>query len=93
MAGKDTRIAESYGHPVGYASECLVRALDHRIHVVMEDNPKETKRRENIVNSKTQAGLLLTEPFYRLLADYEQSELNFEEFVSEMLQRLPEYHD
>jgi len=92
-AGRDTPIAKTYGSPAGYASECLVRALDHRIAILMTDNPEMVKRREAIVKRRTQEGLLLTEPFYKLLVDFEQSGLNFNEFLPKMLEKLPEYQD
>jgi len=92
-AGKNTPIAKNYGSPAGYAAECLVRALDHRIAILITDNPETADRRESIVKRRTQDGLLLTEPFYRLLADFEQSDTNFEEFLPEMLDRLAEYRD
>jgi len=92
-AGKDTTIAKSYGNPAGYASECLVRALDHRIAILMTDNPETVKRREALVKKKTQDGLLLTEPFYELLVDFEQSKLDFKEFLPKLMEKLPEYRD
>jgi len=92
-AGKDTTIAKTYGSPEGYVSECLVRALDHRIAVLMTDNPKTVKRMEALVKRRTQDGLLLTEPFYKLLVDFEQSKLDFEKFLPELLEKLPEHRD
>ena len=92
-AGKDTTIAKSYGSPAGYVSECLVRAIDHRIAVMMTDNPKMVKRRQALVKRRTKDGLLLTEPFYKLLVDFEQSKLDFEKFLPELLEKLPEYRD
>jgi hypothetical protein len=90
-AGKDTPIAKTYCSPAGYTSECLVRALDHRIAILMTDNPQTVKHREAIVKKRTQDGLLLTEPFYKLLVDFEQSRFSFEEFLPRMLEKLPEY--
>jgi len=91
MAGKDTPIAKSYGTPAGYTSECLVRALDHRIGILMTENPELVQRREATVKRRTQDGLFLTEPFYKLLVDFEQSKLDFEEYFPKMLKNLSEY--
>lgn len=90
-AGKDLPWAKFYQHPVGYASECLVRALDKRIHVVFEDNPESTTRNENRVAELTEKGFILVQPFYQLLVEYEDSEINFEVFLPKLLERLPEY--
>jgi hypothetical protein len=92
-AGKDTTIAKNYGIPAAYASECLVRALDHRIAILMTDSPEAVKQREAQVKKKTQDGLLLTEPFYKLLGDFEKSKLDFEEFLPKLLEKIPEYRD
>lgn len=92
-AGKNMPMAESYGHPVTYAYECLVRALDHRIYILLDNNPSTTQRRETKMENLTQNGLLLVQPFYQLLTEYEKSDLNFEEFVPMMLERIPEYSD
>jgi hypothetical protein len=92
-AGKNTTIAKSYGSPAVYASECLVRALDHRIAILMTDNPETVKHREALVKRKTQDGLLLTEPFYELLVDFEQSKLDFKEFLPKLMEKLSEYRD
>ena len=90
-AGKDMPIAESYGRPVTYTYECLVRALDKRINVVMKNDPATTTICENRVAELTKEGLLLIGPFYRLLPAYEDSDMNFEQFLPNMLERLPEY--
>ena len=90
-AGKGQPLAKNYGHPVTYTFECLVRALDHRLRVLLEDNPTTTKRCENRIVYLTQNGLTLVEPFYQLLRKYEQSDKNFERFFPMMLDLLPEY--
>lgn len=90
-AGKDMPMAESYSHPVTYVYECLVRALDKRINVVMTDDPATTTICENRIAELTKEGLLLVGPFYRLLSEYEDSNMNFEQFLSEMLEKLPNY--
>jgi hypothetical protein len=91
-AGKDMPMAKSYGRPVTYAYECLVRALDHRINAVMTNDPATTTSREKRIAILTKEGLLLVGPFYRLLSEYEKSEKNFEQFLPEMLEKLPEYN-
>jgi hypothetical protein len=102
VAGKDMPMAKNYGQRKAYASECLIRALDHRTCLLMEDNPEAVKQRENttkrlnrenVVKWITDEGLLLTEPFYRLLIKFEETDMNFEEYLPEMLDLLPEYHD
>jgi hypothetical protein len=102
VAGKDMPMAKNYGQRKAYASECLIRALDHRMCLLMEDNPEAVKQRENttkrlnrenVVKWITHEGLLLTEPFYRLLIKFEETDMNFEEYLPEMLDLLPEYHD
>ena len=90
-AGKNMPMAKTYGAPVGYASESLIRAIDRRIMVLMADDPKKTKLHESIIKNVTRGGLLLAEPFYNLLIEYEQSEMNFEEYLPEMLEKLVDY--
>jgi hypothetical protein len=92
-AGKDTPIAKTYGRPAGYASECLVRALDHRIAILMTDKPETARRRETLIKRISQDGLLLTEPFYKLLVNFEQSELDFRQYLPKLLEKIPQYHD
>jgi len=101
-AGKDMPMAKCYRRRKAYVSECLVRALDHRMRLLMEDNPEAvtprgnaTKRlnRENVIKWITDEGLLITEPFYRLLLRFEDTDMDFEEYLPEILDLLPEYHD
>lgn len=89
-AGKDQLFAKNYGHPVTYTYECLVRALTTRLYVLMENNlgPGWGKSK---VRGVTQNGLILVEPFYELLDEYEESNKNFEQFLPAMLDLLPEY--
>ena len=89
-AGKDLPFAKSYGHPVTYTYECLVRALTTRLYVLME-NDFTPNRGEAKVKYLTQEGLILVEPFYLLLDEYEQSDKNFEQFLPVMLDMLEEY--
>jgi hypothetical protein len=91
QAGKDLPMAKNYRHPVGYAYECLVRALDHRIRVTLNNNPTTITQCESRVAELTREGLLLVHPFYQLLTEYEDSGMNFEEFLPVMLERLPDY--
>jgi hypothetical protein len=100
VAGKDMPMAKYYGQRKAYASECLVRALDHRMRLLMENNPQalknrdnSTKRinRENVIKWITEEGLLLTGPFYRLLVEFEQTDMTFDKYLPEMLKKLPEY--
>jgi hypothetical protein len=90
-AGKDQPLAESYGHPVTYTYECLVRALDIRLRALFEDDPSVTARCEGRIKYLTKHGLTLVQPFYVLLSEYEQSNKNFEQFLPTMLELLPEY--
>ena len=101
-AGKNMPMAKHYGQRKAYASECLIRALDHRMRLLMEDNPEAVKQRENttiwlnrenVIKWITDEGLLITEPFYRLLVKFEETDMNFEEYLPEILDLLPEYHD
>jgi hypothetical protein len=90
-AGKDLPLAQSYRHPVIYTYECLVRALDMRIRILLEDDPSITERWEGRVEYLTNNGLTLVQPFYNLLDEYEQSDKDFEEFLPEMLDMLEDY--
>jgi hypothetical protein len=92
-AGKDLSLAKSYGHPVTYTYECLVRALDIRIRALMEDNPSITSRLEGRVEYLTNNGLTLVQPFYNLLDEYEQSGKDFEQFLPVMLDMIEEYEN
>jgi hypothetical protein len=89
-AGKDPPLAKSYGHPVTYTFECLVRALTTRLYVLME-NDFTSSRGEAKARYLTREGLILVEPFYHLLDEYEQTDKNFEEFLPVMLDMLEDY--
>jgi len=93
QAGKDMPLAKSYQHRIGYAAECLVRALDHRIGVLMTEDPALIKIHNRRINNLTIDGLLFVKPFYDLLIEFEESEMNFEQFLPVMLERLPDYDD
>jgi hypothetical protein len=88
-AGKNEPICKFYQHPVGFTSECLVRALDHRLDVLQANNPRITKRAEDQVAWLTENGLTLTQPFYQLLSEYERSGQPFDQFLPTLLERLP----
>ena len=90
-AGKTGPMSKTYQQPVTFASECLVRALDDRLHVLLANDPAVTKRLEGRVADLTRDGLMLTQPFYLLLKEYENSTLNFEEFIPVMFRQVPEY--
>lgn len=90
-AGENKPISRSYRNPVTFTFECLVRAVDHRLRVLLADDPAVKKRSEDRVSQLTKDGLTLTDPFYILLAEYENSGLSFDKFVPVMLQSLPEY--
>jgi len=47
IAGKDMPMAKHYGQRKAYASECLIRALDHRMRLLMEGNPEAVGQGEN----------------------------------------------
>ena len=82
QAGKSGPMAASYQNLEGFTSECLVRALDHRLRVKFENNPSMTRNLEAQVADITRQGLTLTEPFYRLLDVYEANGTTpFEQFL------------
>jgi len=90
-AGKDGPFCKTYQSPVTFTFECLVRALDRRISVKFENDPKRKVLCEGQVAHVTNGGLNLTQPFYNLLAEYEQSGEPFEKFLPTMLEKLPAY--
>ena len=76
--------------PRWFTFECLVRALDHRLGVLQTNDPTEKKRIEGQAAWETDKGLVLTQPFYDLLAEFEQSDKPFDQFLPTLLQHLPE---
>jgi len=90
-AGKDKPIVEPYREPVGFTWECLVRALDHRLNALLSDTPESHERAEARMAQLHQQGLTLSQPFYRLLTQYEESDQPFDRFFPSMLERLPAY--
>jgi hypothetical protein len=93
QAGTNGPMSKTYQEPVTFASECMVRALDDRLHVLLANDPTITKNLESRVADLSAKGLTLTQPFYLLLAEYEKSNKNFEEFFPVMLEKLPEYKE
>jgi hypothetical protein len=89
QAGKD--MSGSYQRFSTYVCECMVRAVDYRINAKIgkQSNPEAYSQQR--VEQLTRDGLLLVQPFYDLLIEYEASEMNFEEFLPILLKRLPEY--
>ncbi len=88
-AGKRGLASEEYQTPTAFVSECLIHAIDHRLAA------RNDPRRENWANQRVAAlaqdGLMLTEPFYRLLPEYEQSGVPFDRYLPTLLDHLPEY--
>lgn len=90
-AGEDKPIVRTYQDPVTFTFECMVRALDHRLSALLSENAEGKKRAENRVDQLTEQGLTLTRAFYNMLANYEQGDLSFDQFVPIMLRELPTY--
>jgi len=92
MAGQDApAVRDSYRQPVTFAFECMVGALNRRIGAKFENAPEWTRLMDGQVAQDTQEGLNLTLPFYRLLAEFEQSDKPFDEYLPVMLANLPEH--
>jgi hypothetical protein len=90
-AGKDAEISSSYQEPVFWVSECLVHAISHRITVRRATNPAIKQRVEENVDKLTQGGYTVLKPLYTLLADFEKSDMPFDQYLPIMLEKLPEY--
>ena len=88
-AGKRGPASEDYQTPVIFTWECLVHAIDHRLAV--RNDPAERDWANQRVAHLSQQGLMLTQPFYRLLSEYEQSGVPFDQYLPTLLDRLPEY--
>lgn len=91
MAGKDAPGVATYRHPATFAFECMVGALTWRIYMNLANDPEQKKLWEKMALQDTEGGLNLTEPFYRLLAEFEQSDKPFDQFLPILLEHLPEY--
>lgn len=90
-AGKDAEICRSYQAPKAFASECFVHAMDYRLAGLQTSNPTVKGNLDAKIEKLTRDGYYLLGPFYRLLAEYERSDLDFEQFFPILLERLPEY--
>lgn len=90
-AGRSGELSKSYQHPVTFAYECLVHAIDYRLRVLRTDDAAAREAAEKTVASLSKGGLILTQPFYRLLPEYELSGRAFNQFLPTLLQHLPEY--
>jgi len=90
-AGKEAAISSSYQELVNWVSECLVHAISHRITVRRATNPAIKQRVEENVDKLTQGGYTVLKPLYELLADFEKSDMPFEQYLPIMLEKLPEY--
>ncbi len=91
-AGKNGSSASSYRQPVIFTYECMVIALDLRIAILTEDDPKLISIYHGQLTNYTDNGLNLTLPFYNLLEEYEKSGEPFDQFLPKMLELLPEYN-
>jgi hypothetical protein len=90
-AGKNGPSVRSYRNPVIFTYECLVIALDMRINIKFQDDPRYVSINEEQLINYMKEGLNLTLPFYNLLEEYEKSGKPFDEFLPTLLERLPEY--
>ena len=90
QAGRSRPFGKTYGSPITFTFESLARALDHRLGVLQTNDPADKKRIEGQVAWETEKGLTLVQPFYNLLAEFEQSGQPFDQFLPTMLARLPE---
>jgi hypothetical protein len=88
-AGKDEKLSDAY--PEAFTIECLVRALDRRMRILLTDDPATKRKQENIARDISRQGLTLTYPFFQCLSDFEKSNLPFDEFLPQMLEILPEF--
>ena len=86
---REAPLVRSYQNPVTFTYECLVRALDHRIRLLMNNNDLDSTNKR--IDHLSQKGLTLTKPFFSLLNEFEDSDMNFESFVPIMLDKLPDY--
>ena len=91
QAGKDAPISASYQDPVDWSTECLVHALAHRLGVQSVMDPSRKAMIEADVVELTRGGYPLLQPLYLLLADFEKSNLPFDQYLPSLLHNLPEY--
>jgi len=77
----------SYEEVKTYVSECLVRALDHRI-TIKKDKELEYRIKENEIREIGE-GLVLIEYFNRLLLDFEKDEdMSIEDFIIDAIKNF-----
>jgi hypothetical protein len=89
-AGRNGDLAASYQNPVAMAQESLVRALDHRLRLLLDDSDETAARVEARIRELTERGLAFTGPFFSLLTDaYETDQRPFDTWVPMLLERLP----
>jgi hypothetical protein len=89
--GKDAAMSSSYQDPVFWIAECLVHALDYRIAALRIADPAIKKNVETTVDTLTEGGYTVLKPFYTLLADFEKSNIPFDQYLPIMLEKLPEH--
>jgi hypothetical protein len=90
IAENNEPLAESYEDPVVFTYECLVRALDRRMRILLSDNVGQTQAHKDAVQRDTRKGLTLTQPFLALLAEFEKGSMPFDQFVPIMFEQLPD---
>ncbi len=90
-AGKDAEISASYQEVAGWVTECMIHAIDYRIAVQRQTDPSGVERIEARVDALTEGGYHVLRPFYALLAEFENSEMAFDQYLPIMLEKLPEY--
>ena len=88
-AGRRGPMARSYQNDVTFVYECLVRALDSRIEAQMTDDTTVKANVEKRVARETREGLTLVNPFFLLLAQFEESGQRFDRFLPVLLDKLP----
>lgn len=89
QAGKSGPLCKTYGSPITFTFESLVRALDHRLAILQTNDPTDKKRIEGQAAWETEKGLTLVQPFYKALAEFEQSDKPFDQFLPTLLEHLP----
>jgi hypothetical protein len=90
-AGRNAAVSASYQEPVNWATECLVHALVHRFTAQRVKDPALKTRVEGQVDALTRGGYFLLKPLYICLADFEETDLPFDQYLPTLLRRVPEY--
>lgn len=91
QAGKDGELSRSYQEPVTFTYECLIRAMCRRMRILGTEDPAAKKLQEDLAKQNSALGLVLINPFFRQLDDFEKSDMPFEKFVPILFEKLPEY--